>query len=519
MSIYKGFIKNWNNDTMLPITRGELVLDEEGKIALKSEHFLAQEGNPGLVTADERAYILSLKNPDGNSSNDINAKLDAINSGLRIGTDLLQYYTLNGSTLSTKNYTISGSDRIKITKDAYTNTFTFDLEEINLSAYNKPGILKNIYVDKYGRVDNIECGGITNDELPDTLTSKTLTNSTLSNCTTDSTISNDYHIVNKKYVDDKIAGITTGALGALKFEGSLNGSTAAVDALAKPENSYFKVSANFELSGSYFEPYSSGSISLKAGDTLIIWHNTSFVKKFILVPSGDEIQTSVTILDSTNSTKYSKVGDVNLKFTAPFKIETNNNTATVDIRYASTTSDGIITSDLYTQIKNATAKSMSYVPTVNTGFDGYYEIGKISFGDESSSSPIYGVNTTYDIGLNGSNNPYLQLKEITDVKTSIQLVGGNGIEVTNDNNSAKFTIKTNHSFLKTTADGLSLKMGSVSNEVVDDGLTSYSEFNTLSEFVISSTLGFDRISNSLNSSTYDYHYGSAELIKAITLDI
>ena len=163
--------------------------------------------------------------------------------------------------------------------------------------------------------------------------------------------------------------------------------------------------------------------------------------------------------------------------------------------------------------------SIIWNPTVNTGFDGYYEIGKISFGDESSSSPIYGVNTTYDIGLNGSNNPYLQLKEIGDVKTSIQLVGGNGIEVTNDNNSAKFTIKTNHSFLNATADGLSLKMGSVSNKVVDDGLTSYSDFNALSEFVISSTLGFYRIINSLDDSNEDYHYGSTDLIEAIKLDI
>lgn len=519
MSIYKGFIKNWNNDTMLPITRGELVLDEEGKIALNSTHFLAGQGNPGLVTAEERAYIMSLQNPNGNSGNDINAKLDAINNGLRIGTDLLQYYTLNGSTLSTKQYTISGSDRIKITKDSYNNTFTFDLAEINLSVYNTPGILKSIHVDKYGRIDNISCGDISNDEIPDELSSKTLINSTLANCTTDSTISNDYHIVNKKYVDDKIAGVTTGAIGALKFEGSLNGSSAAIEALNKPENSYFKVSANFELSGSYFEPYSSGSISLKVGDTLIIWHNTSFDKRFILVPSGDEIQTSVTILNNNNSKIYSKVGDVNLKFTAPFQIEANTDTATVGIHYASNNSDGIITKDLYTQIKNATAKSMSYVPTVTTGFDGYYEIGKISFGDESSYDTIYGVNTTYDIGLNGNNNPYLQLKEVDDTKTSIQLVGGYGIDITNDNNSAKFTIKTNHSFLQATDNGLSLKMGSISNKVVEDGLTSYSDFNALSELVISSTLCFDRISNSLNSSTYDYHYGSTSLINAITLDI
>jgi hypothetical protein len=36
MAINKGFIKDWQGNTILPITRAELVLDVDGKVALQS---------------------------------------------------------------------------------------------------------------------------------------------------------------------------------------------------------------------------------------------------------------------------------------------------------------------------------------------------------------------------------------------------------------------------------------------------------------------------------------------------
>jgi hypothetical protein len=64
----KGFIKDWQGNKILPITRGELVLDCLGNVALTSDRFLAGElkdadGNiiandkPGLITAAERAVL------------------------------------------------------------------------------------------------------------------------------------------------------------------------------------------------------------------------------------------------------------------------------------------------------------------------------------------------------------------------------------------------------------------------------------------------------------------------------
>ena len=64
-TVYKGFINDWAGRTLLPITRGELVLDSNGIIALQSDQFLAKDGHPGLVTSAERALISSLTSAGG----------------------------------------------------------------------------------------------------------------------------------------------------------------------------------------------------------------------------------------------------------------------------------------------------------------------------------------------------------------------------------------------------------------------------------------------------------------------
>lgn len=51
----KGFIKDQNNIEILPITRGELVLDSSGEQAFHSNEFLATNSQPGLLSsADKR---------------------------------------------------------------------------------------------------------------------------------------------------------------------------------------------------------------------------------------------------------------------------------------------------------------------------------------------------------------------------------------------------------------------------------------------------------------------------------
>ena len=88
-TITKGFIKDWNGNKMLPITRGELVLDVEGNVALTSSLFLAGtfkdaqgKGLPGLITAAERAM---LNGASGQNIVDLYSKLEHINAGLSFG--------------------------------------------------------------------------------------------------------------------------------------------------------------------------------------------------------------------------------------------------------------------------------------------------------------------------------------------------------------------------------------------------------------------------------------------------
>ena len=53
----KGFIKDQNNIEILPITRGELVLDSSGRQALHSTEFLATNSQPGLMSPADKTKL------------------------------------------------------------------------------------------------------------------------------------------------------------------------------------------------------------------------------------------------------------------------------------------------------------------------------------------------------------------------------------------------------------------------------------------------------------------------------
>lgn len=57
----KAFLKDSNSNEILPITRGELVLDSSGKQALHSNEFLATDTQPGLMSKEDKKQIDQLK--------------------------------------------------------------------------------------------------------------------------------------------------------------------------------------------------------------------------------------------------------------------------------------------------------------------------------------------------------------------------------------------------------------------------------------------------------------------------
>lgn len=80
----KGFIKDQNNIEILPITRGELVLDSSGKQALHSNEFLATNSQPGLMSKEDKAKLDKL-NENGAPINLVSATTDGL--APKIGTE------------------------------------------------------------------------------------------------------------------------------------------------------------------------------------------------------------------------------------------------------------------------------------------------------------------------------------------------------------------------------------------------------------------------------------------------
>lgn len=101
----KVLLRDWNNDEVLPITRGELVLDSSGKEAFRSTEFLATTSQPGLMSTLDKIKIDNMQ-----ASSLANALTLKINNGSIEGTNL---YTFNGSVAKILN--IVAGDNITLT--------------------------------------------------------------------------------------------------------------------------------------------------------------------------------------------------------------------------------------------------------------------------------------------------------------------------------------------------------------------------------------------------------------------
>lgn len=57
----KVILKDENNIEIMPITRGELVLDSSGNVALHSTEFLATNSQPGLISPEDKIHLEQTK--------------------------------------------------------------------------------------------------------------------------------------------------------------------------------------------------------------------------------------------------------------------------------------------------------------------------------------------------------------------------------------------------------------------------------------------------------------------------
>lgn len=542
MATNKGFIKDWLNNTILPITRGELVLDQEGNVALTSRYFLAGEvnangvANPfGLVTAEERAKLGS-----GGSGgiDDIYNKLDYINTGLRVNGVPISFYTADGAASPINIVSSLGTLAINVGDN---NIINFDLSEISASETSVSQIVKSITVDKYGRVTAVTGEALTNNDIPAELSGKTINDTVLGADVTTEGGTSDTSIINKKYVDDKINQVTGIATGALKFEGAIGSALEAENALKNNSlvNGYYKVVTAFKLSvNDLFDtsgvvPDSDNNIKVEPGDTLIIHQLANGVNKWVYVPSGDDITTITVTVDGTTSLTQG-IGNVRLSFDAPFKTASISNGAKITLPPASATTSGYLSASDYRDFKAYSSNlKVVYTGEFSSG-DGVYKIGTLTIGEGETATDhtIYGK---YNIsalsltdGVSSIYNPILKFTETGALDVKIAFKGTNGIIAKKSGNDVEFglNIDSNSSnYLDVSTGALAIKRGwlDTDKDELHHGLTDYYEFTLLKAEVAKRTTTFEIINNSLSNGALDeaidYIYGGSKLVTAITLEI
>lgn len=536
----KGFITDWLGNQMLPITRGELVLDQHGQVALHSMDFIAdiEKNLPGLMTAAEKAMLSGSGN--GQSLTDIYTKLDYINTGLKVNGRPLTFYNTQTGAQTVINITQTGG----LVLGTVDNGINIGLEELKTADTTVSQILKSITLDKYGRVTAVTGAPLTNEEIPTELTGKTITNSTLNGCLTAATeIANDAKaIVNKGYVDQAIQNVTGVATGALKFAGSVDNSDDAVTIVsnANNNNKYYKVTKDFELSSEYIHQ-ETATINqygkIKAGDTLIVYTNSQSVTKFVHIPSGNDI-TAITVKEQGQSGNVmtSEIGEIEFQFSSLFDVSLvtgTQRTLSIAIPKADGSTDGYLSKSDYALFSSyADSLAVSYTSIVPTSGNDIYQIGTITVG--TTPYTIYGKNNVSDLTLNNGTvnnyNPILKFSETGSKDKDITFKGLNGIQVRKVNNDIEIlsalAIDSNSTkYLELTEDyKLKAKIGTVNNGVVTDGLTDYAEFVYLKASVLTQGVIFASIDYSLKSETTPgdkdpYRYGNDSLREAVKITI
>lgn len=526
MATTKGFIK-LGNDRILPITRAELVLDAQGRMAFTSEQFAAGGENAyGLISAAERALLQTGTSGSGQSIADIYSKLGNINNGLSVQGNALKVY--NEVTGESTPISLVADASEGVTVGVADNVISVKLTEVGAQNVTN-SILRGITVDKYGRVTAVESSAFTSADIPETLSGKKL-----ENCTVVSTPTTDEAVVNKKYVDDKFASVTGIATSGLRFKGIVNNSTSALSYLNASElNSYFKVTGDgFTLAAS--SVYDSESdVTVKAGDTLIVYQETtSSPIQFVYIPSADDT-TFVTVKGYNEGTANTAIehrdGTVEFNFSPVFNVTGSGASATISLPAASADVDGYLSKEDYAAFKNyANNLKVAYTGNLSQG-SGVYEIGTLTIGTEDKV--LYGKDTTYGlelidgVGENTEYNPILQWSSNGSVASQFTFQGTNGLVVKKSANAIEFSVNNavatgSENYLDIQGNKFGVKLGNINESgEITEGLVSFTALSNFANQVHQSFIRYDVVENSLSDTSKSLHYGSADLIAAITVTI
>lgn len=552
MATNKGFIKDYQGNILLPITRGELILDSAGQMALTSALFEAGksingvQNAYGLIGAKELQMLKG--GGDGQSIADVYEKLGYINTGIKVGSNVLSFYDADGDATP-----ISFAAGEGIAIGTANNVITAALAEItvtNTDSAKTNYVVKSVAVDKYGRVTEVKNGLLTDAEIPAELTGKTLVNAVLNNATTHADLtasSSDSAVANKKYVDAKFDQVNQVATGALHFKGSLSNPTDAQNVLvAGNENAYYKATKDFLLSASLVQhntqtENADGKIQVDKGDTLIVLLVDGSYK-FVHVPAGDDITTISVKKDGVAYDGWGPFMDnVTFNYNAPLSVSVTGQQIDISIPAANNSTNGYLSSTDYTTIMNAVTNlgKTKYTETVTSTSAGAYKLGTITVGTQDYD--VYGQNNTSAFSLEQNNNknenPILKFVESGVGATTVQIIleGSNGIKAEKSGNTVKLTAANvvgteSQNYLEITNGYVfTAKFGSGASNNVTEGLVKYSDYIVTKEKAVNaiSILAASQpiiLSGSLLSAATDadgktYKYGNTALVEAITLTI
>lgn len=115
----KVILRDNHNIEVMPITRGELVLDSEGQIALRSTQFLATDSQPGLTSLH---YV-------------------EVSSDTIPETSPKEVPIIQLKSSSDNVYPVTTSDAVIVNTDSGTNSLTNVLHEIRVEVNNSKVIL------------------------------------------------------------------------------------------------------------------------------------------------------------------------------------------------------------------------------------------------------------------------------------------------------------------------------------------------------------------------------------------
>lgn len=535
MSTKKGFIKNLSGDKILPITRGELVLDKDGKIALTSEYFEAgvNKNDYGLISAKDLAKLKG--NGSGQSLGDIYNKLSYINGGIKVGESVLNFYNTDNNTITQTPIVFAGDGTGITVTTAAENTIKIALKELTTPVQPiKGGLVRDITVDAYGRVTAVGSGTLSDDDIPTNLSDKVL-----SGCTVTTDPEQNFSIVNKQYVDTAINRVTGIATGSLKFGGTVGKQSTNLSDLLVESNDYkyYKVSETLEnistalLYDSAGLPIINSTVTLKPGDTLIVYPVTPTERKFMVVPSADDH--TVHIHYGANVQANNITSPLNVYFAEYFANVQQTEGVKIELNRADSTHSGYLHKDDF-------ARFDTYVSTTHVQYAGEpsvtdstrkYKLGTLTL--DQTPYEIYGLQYNSSLSLYTEGDTVGLNFEENGVSTKIP-VKGQGLTVNTETADGVTSLKLGvhlttdtGKYLEASGNKVNAKLATFKVEEGEikstDGLVNVATATDIALTYVNAaqSASYEYIDNSLSNtdSTYDYYYGSEQLRLAVGIDI